>query len=67
MTAQTKAKSPKPMRQERPAFFCQFSCRLYIMVMGRRARARSMNASQPNTIISASFIRDSPRFETYFL
>ena len=52
ITAQIKAKMPKPISAERPIFLCQFNCRFHMMLMGRIARDKSMNANQPITTIS---------------
>ena len=53
IAAQTQAKTPKPISTERPSFLCQFNCRFHMILMGRIARDRSMNANQPITAISA--------------
>ena len=53
ITAQIKANTPIPIRTESPNFLCQFSRRFQIIVMGRSASARSMNANQPIMIFSA--------------
>ena len=52
IAAQIQAKTPKPISTDRPSFLCQFSCRVHMILLGRRARARSMNANQPVMAIS---------------
>ena len=52
IAAQIQAKTPKPISTERPSFLCQFNCRFHMILMGRIARARSMNANQPVTAFS---------------
>ena len=52
ITAQIKANTPKPINVERPIFFCQSSRRFHIIVIGRSARAKSMNANQPTLLVS---------------
>lgn len=53
ITAQIKANTPIPIRTESPNFLCQSNRRFHIIVMGRSARARSMDANQPNIMVSA--------------
>ena len=52
MAAQIHAKTPKPISAERPTFLCQFNCRFHMILMGRIARDKSMNANQPIIAIS---------------
>ena len=50
ITVQMKANTPNPINIESPAFLCQSSCSCHMIVMGRSARANSINAVQPTII-----------------